>query len=180
MADTQNNETLDSENETDAAPEETAELTEAEETAGAYTDDVSTTEADADVEQLKATNKKLFERAKKAEFALKAAKALKVQTPAKPLSPHTSVEETVLLANGMDENLLEKLKKVAALNNTSLLKAQTDPIFIVVKDKFEKDKKREEASLPSSRANGGAKPKKDFRTPGLSAEEHKAMVKALG
>ena len=89
-----------------------------------------------------------------------------------------NVEETVLLANGMSEALMNELKAVAAVRKVSLIKAQSDPIFVAVKEKFEKDQKREDASLPASRGSGAAKPKKDFSTPGLTREEHMAMVKA--
>lgn len=122
-----------------------------------------------DVEQLQATNKKLFERAKKAEADLKALKGTAQQA-----SPN--VEETVLLATGMPEALLSELKAVAAVRKVSLLKAQADPIFVAVKEKFEKDQKREDASLPASRGAGAVKPKKDFTVPGLTREEHMAMV----
>lgn len=100
----------------------------------------------------------------------------KPQAP-QPASP-LNVEETVLLANGMPEELLGELKAVAAVRKTSLIKAQADPIFVAVKEKFEKDQKREDASLPASRGSGSAKPKKDFRSPGLTREEHMAMVKS--
>ena len=126
-------------------------------------------------EQLQATNKKLFERAKKAEAELKALKGAPKPADAKPSSP-LSVEETVLLAQGMPEALVTELKAIAKLRKTTMLKAQTDPIFVAVKEKFEKDKKQRDASLPGSRGAGGAKPQKTFTTPGLSREEHKAMV----
>lgn len=109
--------------------------------------------------------RRLFEKAKKPASA---------PQPASPLN----VEETVLLANGMSEELMTELKAVAAVRKVSLIKAQTDPIFVAVKDKFEKDQKREDASLPASRGSGNMKPKKDFSTPGLSREEHMALVKA--
>lgn len=99
-----------------------------------------------------------------------------VQAP-QTASP-TNVEETVLLANGMDEELLEKLKKVAQVNGTTLIKAQNDPIFVAVKEKFEKEKKQAAASMPVSRGSGQAKPKKDFATPGLTRDEHKALFES--
>lgn len=134
------------------------------------------TEPEVDVAQLQATNKKLFERAKKAEAE---AKALKAQKPtAQASASPTNVEETVLLANGMDEELLTKLKKVAQVQGTSLIKAQSDPIFVAVKESFEKEKKQQAASMPVSRGGGIVKPKKDFKTPGLSRDEHRAMVAA--
>ena len=131
-------------------------------------------ETQVDVAQLQATNKKLFERAKKAEAELKAAKVSKpAEAPASP----ANVEETVLLANGMPEELLGELKAVAqARGIKSLIKAQTDPIFVAVKEKFEKDQKAKDTSLPASRGAGSVKAKKDFNTPGLSRDEHREMV----
>jgi hypothetical protein len=109
--------------------------------------------------------RRLFEKTQKA-------KPVQTQTPATP----SNVEEVVLLANGMDETLMEQLKKVAAINNTSLIKAQNDPIFVAVKEKFEKDQKQKNASLPASRGSGSVQAPKTFRSPGLSREEHRKMV----
>jgi hypothetical protein len=145
--------------------------TETEEPEAPPTESEEPSEPSIDVEQLQATNKKLFERAKKAEADLKALKGAAQQ-------PSPNVEETVLLANGMPETLLAELKAVAAVRKVSLIKAQADPIFVAVKEKFEKDQKQEAASLPASRGSGASKPKKDFFTPGLTREEHMAMVKS--
>lgn len=130
---------------------------------------------EVDVAQVLATNKKLFERAKKAEAELKALKG--GNPPAKSASPQLNVEETVLLANGMAEELLTELKAVAkARGISSLIKAQADPIFVAVKEKFEKDKKQKDASLPAARGAGNVKPQKSFTSPNLSREEHRKMV----
>lgn len=159
-------ENLDSTNETE-------ETVIPEDTTGEETLD---TESEVDVAQLQATNKKLFERAKKAEADLKLLK--KQPKPVQQASP-ANVEETVLLAQGFNEELMENLKKVSQVQGISLIKAQNDPIFVAIKEKFEKDKKVEQASMPASRGSGQAKPKKDFTTPGLSREEHMAMVNNL-
>lgn len=126
-----------------------------------------------DVDQLQATNKKLFERAKKAEADLK---ALKGQKPATAPAPQLGVEETVLLANGMSEELIEELKLRAPQYGGSLIKAQKDSRFIAVKEQFEREKKQREASLPASRGAGSVKQKKTLLTPGLSREEHMKLV----
>lgn len=122
-------------------------------------------------------------RAKKAEADLKKAKESqppqKKDEPALSQASPTNVEETVLLANGMDEELLGELKAVATVRKTSLIKAQTDPIFVAVKEKFEKDKKSQQASMSVSRGSATVKPKKDFKTAGLSRDEHRSMVEAL-
>jgi len=134
---------------------------------------------EVDIDALQATNKKLFERAKKAEAKLKELqpKAVAPKVASQPAS--TNVEETVLLANGMSEELLEELKAVAAVRKTSLIKAQADPIFVAVKDRFEKEQKSSAASLGASKGSGNVKARKTPNTPGLTREEHMAMVKSL-
>lgn len=132
------------------------------------TEDTPETPA-VDVETLQATNKKLFERAKKAEADLKALKA-------SGQTPQPNVEEVVLQANGMPDELISELKAVAKVRNTNLIKAQNDPIFVAIKEKFEKDQKTKQANVGASRSSGGVKPKKDFLTPGLSRDEHRTMV----
>ena len=109
----------------------------------------------------------------------KASKPKTVTTEAsKEQATPLNVEEAVLLAQGFDEDLLPELKAVAQVRKVNLIKAQNDPIFVAVKEKFEKDKKREEASMPASRGSGSVKAKKDFTTPGLTREEHMALVRA--
>lgn len=141
-------------------------------------------EADVDVAKLQETNKRLFERAKKAEAEAKALKASqpKQQKPASQPAPKTeppsslSVEETVLRANGMSPELLKQLKAVAQVRGIGLIDAQADPIFVAVKEKLEKEQKQKEATLPASKGSGTSKPKKDVSTPGLSEAEHKRLV----
>lgn len=106
------------------------------------------------------------------------------QSPAtKPTQPQTAspqqgVEETVLLAQGMPEELVEKLKAVARVEGIqSLLKAQANPIFVAVKEKFEKDQRQKEASLGASRGAQSVKVPKKANTPGLSREEHMRLAK---
>lgn len=108
-------------------------------------------------------------------------KTQKPQSEAPQKAPQQlGVEEVVLLANGMPEDLLAKLKVIAQVNGSSLIKAQQDPVFKGIKENFEKDLKQKEASLPASRGSGTVKPKKDLTTPGLSREEHMALLKSQG
>lgn len=102
---------------------------------------------------------------------------VKTQSQA-PQNAPSNIEETVLLANGMDETLLETLKKVASVQGMSLIKAQNDPIFVAMKENFEKEQKQKASSLPASRSSGQLKPKKDFSTPGLTEAERKEMFQA--
>ena len=96
-------------------------------------------------------------------------------------TPATSITdpiEAVLRVNGMSKELIEQLKKVSQVTGKDLVDAQSDPIFIAVKETLEKDQKREQASLPASRGAGTVKPKISFNTPGLTTEQHKALVQA--
>lgn len=124
--------------------------------------------------------RQILARAKKAEEALKSqASQPKTSENNQPTqTPTASVEETVLLANGMPEELLSELKAIAAVRNVSLIKAQHDPIFVAMKDQKEKEKKQQEASMPASRGSGQSKPKKDFKTPGLSEAEYREMFES--
>lgn len=116
-------------------------------------------------------------RAKKAEaLIIKNKKAPVAEKPTEQATP-SNVEEIVLQANGMSDELLVQLKKVAAINGTSLIKAQNDPIFVAVKEKFEREKKSSSASLGASRGSGAAKVQKGLNTPGLSREEHMRLAK---
>jgi hypothetical protein len=100
----------------------------------------------------------------------------KVTSQASPLN----VEEAVLLAQGMPEDLITSLKKVAQVEGIgSLIKAQTNPIFVAVKEKYEKDQKQKQSSMPASRGAGQVKVKKDISSPGLSRDEHKAMLEEM-
>jgi hypothetical protein len=147
-------------------PEETVDAVEETEEP---TEDTELTKAQAEA----AKYRRLWEKSQKKPVQ-------KPQTTAQaPQTASPNIEEVVLLANGMDEGLMEQLKKVAAVQGTSLIKAQNDPIFVAVKEKFESDLKKQSTVLPVSRGSGQMKPKKDFKTPGLTAEEHRAMVEGL-
>lgn len=131
--------------------------------------------------------RQLHSRAKKAEDELKKLKGSPnpvspANQPAKKEETNTStttvdVDERILKSQGMSDELLKELKAVAQVRGVSLIDAQKDPIFVAVKEKFEKDQKKEDASLPASRGSGGAKSKKDFTTPNLSRDEHKQLAK---
>ena len=118
----------------------------------------------------------LSARAKKAEAKLKEQKpAPSPQPKTAKATPPSDVEEIVLKANGMPEDLLSELKAVAAVRKVSLIEAQNDPLFKGIKDQFDRTQKEKQASLGASRSSGQTKPKKSFDTPNLSREEHQAM-----
>lgn len=105
---------------------------------------------------------------------------VKKPDPASAEKP-VDVDERILISQGMDEQLLKELKDVAALKKISLFEAQKNPLFVTIKEKFEKDQKSKESNLPASRGTGSKRnsEKKDFNTPGLSATEHRKMFNDL-
>ena len=114
-------------------------------------------------------------RAKKAETLLKQKKSQ--PSSQSPAPSNASVEETVLRATGMSSSLVEKLKKVAQIQGTSLIDAQNDPLFVAVKEQYEKEEKKKGSSLPASRGSASVKPQKAFTSEGLTREEHMDMYK---
>ena len=90
-----------------------------------------------------------------------------------------AIQEQVLKANGMSEELLNVLKTISEEKGTDLLSSQTDDYFLYRKEKMERDALDKEAALGASRGSGGGKARKDFSTSGLSPEEHKAMFKKV-
>jgi hypothetical protein len=163
MDDDTKNEPVDSPIDTDALPEE----------AGT---DIESDGDEVDVAKLQATNTKLFERAKKAEAELKALKGTKAPTQ-QPSSEPQNVEETVLKANGMSDELLRQLKDIAKIRGVSLLDAQKDTLFVAVKNEYDAKEKSKAANVGSSRGSGSPAPKATLATPRLSQADHKALFK---
>lgn len=91
-----------------------------------------------------------------------------------PLS--VDVDERILKAQGMSDEVLKELKVVATARGVSLIDAQNDYLFVAIKEKIERDTKAQRATLGVSRGSGTAKPKVGFNTPGLSREEHMKLI----
>lgn len=87
-----------------------------------------------------------------------------------------SIEETVLKAQGLDEEEIDMLKKVSVLSGVSLIDAQKDTVFKLWKEKQETEQKSKRASMGTSKGSS-AKPVKSFNTPGLSEAEFKELWK---
>lgn len=164
------NENIDSTNDTETVETEST---------GTETESADTSsESEVDVAKLQETNKRLFERAKKAEAELKASKANKpgaVKTE-QQTSP-VDVDERILKSQGMADDLLSELKVIAKIRGVSLIDAQKDSLFVAVKEKFEKDTRVQKASMGASRGSGTVKPKVTADTPGLSREDHMRIAK---
>lgn len=120
---------------------------------------------------------------KRKALAYEAMKAKQAQSQPKeekkPIINNTnnaSIEETVLKAQGIEEDELDMLKKVATISGTGLIDAQKDEVFKLWKQNQEATKKAQRASMGASKGSGSSN-KKDFNTPGLSEAEFKQLWK---
>jgi hypothetical protein len=114
----------------------------------------------------------------------KAPAATNPATKAPPASSSVDVDERILLSQGMTPELVRELRKVAKVLSTGskqvgLIEAQSDSIFVAIKEKYEREQKAKKASVGASRGSGNVAPKKDAKTPGLTREEHKKMVESM-
>ena len=137
-----------------------------------------------ELERERQARQQLTARAKKAEAEAKSLREKyesqkKDEEEAKSKTQETSpdIDERILKAQGMPDELLKELKVIAQVRGVDLMDAQKDSVFQVIKTDYERKQKSEEASLGASKGSGQAKPKKDFTTPGLTAEEHKELWK---
>ena len=92
-------------------------------------------------------------------------------------TPSENVDERILKSQGMDDELLKELKRVAQFNEQDLFTAKSDPMFVAIQERIERERADKAASLGASKGSGQGKPKKDVSSPGLSAEEHKRLWK---
>ena len=122
------------------------------------------------IEKAQETIRQLTARAKKAEAQNK---RTDLHTPEASITEN--VDERILLSQGVTGELLVQLKKVARFNETDLITAQQDPLYIAMKEKIEQEKRDKEASLGASKSSGGSKAQKDFTTQGLKPEDHRAL-----
>ena len=85
------------------------------------------------------------------------------------------VDVKILQSQGLDEDAIKYLKKLAQVNGTSIIAAQSDELFEAYKTKKETEEKTKKASLGASRGSGQAKKEASMTTPGLSDADHKAL-----
>jgi hypothetical protein len=144
---------------------------------------------EVDVEKLLTTNKKLYARVKEAEAEAKRVKELeaeveKLKQPKEaatiPAGDNTakdtvSREEVILFAKGFTEAQVEGLKKISAVEGTGLLATAESDLYKAWNESQEKRRVSESSELPVS--GGSPKPPKkiDFKTPGLTDEQHRAL-----
>lgn len=89
------------------------------------------------------------------------------------------IEAKILLAKGIDSQLLEEMKALASLRGKSLLEMENDPIIVAMKEVKEAEAKAKAARLGASRGSTSVKAQKSTTTPGLSDEDHRAMWREL-
>jgi len=87
-----------------------------------------------------------------------------------------SGDELRLIAQGMDQEDIEKLKVLSKGLGVSLLEATKDDIFIAYKDKRDKERKAKQASLGASKGSATYQEKNTIKS-GMTAEEHRAAWK---
>lgn len=85
-------------------------------------------------------------------------------------------EEGILIAKGMTEENLNQLKVIAKGKDISLLEAEKDPLFTTYFEKFQKEKKSEQAKLGASKGSSYKETKPEFKN-GMTREEHFALWK---
>lgn len=125
------------------------------------------------LEREKIAKQQILARAKKAEALLKENK----DKPSLNNNVLTSedVETKILKAQGLPDDEINYLKKLAKLNETSIIEAQSDEIFKSFKANKEATEKQANAKLGASRGSGSVKKEKTFATKGLSDQDHKEM-----
>lgn len=122
----------------------------------------------------KIAKQQILARAKKAEALLRENKDKPSLNNNNALTSET-VETTILKAQGLPDDEIAYLKKLATLNGTSIIEAQSDDIFKSFKANKEAQEKQANAKLGASRGSGSVKKEKTFTTKGLSDEDHKEM-----
>lgn len=117
-------------------------------------------------------------RAKKAEADLKALKEKAGEAPQKIINTAPS-EETIdikiLQSQGLDDEAISYLKKIAQVNGSTLIEAKKDELYKAFEEKREREEKAKKATLGASRGSGAVRKEKSINSPGLTDEEHKEL-----
>lgn len=90
----------------------------------------------------------------------------------KSSSSSLSADEVRLLARH-DDDAMEQIRKIAKIEDVSLTEAEKTDYFDIWKDKRERVRLAEQASLDATK--GGQSKSKNFKTPGLDREDHKQL-----
>ena len=121
-----------------------------------------------DLEKLKEQNKRLFERAKKAEAKLKEKPPTQTTNP-----PNTDADELKLIARGYSDEAIDQAKVIAKGTNKSLSEAIKSPLFEAFLEKQKAEERKEKARLNASKGSGQETQKS---MSDLSRPEHQALA----
>lgn len=144
-------------------------------------------EQSTDIEDVEALKRQIEEkdtfarqavaRAKKAEADLKALKEKAGE--ATQITNNVPSEETIdvkiLQSQGLDDEAIGYLKKIAQVNGTTLIEAKKDELYKAFEEKREREEKAKKASLGASRGSGAVRKEKSITSTGLTDEEHKEL-----
>lgn len=129
--------------------------------------------------------KQVWARAKKLEEENKTLKSKPPQQINNQNVPDELIEEKILKANGVDEDMLKEMKALKAVRSkekgkeVSLLEVQNDPIIKALKKERDDEEKAKKAKLPASRGSGSVKKERTISDSGLSDAEHKALWREM-
>jgi hypothetical protein len=100
------------------------------------------------------------------------------QDESKPQSGQIDqIREEILQSQGFSEDEIARAKRVAAVEDITVIEATEHEMFKDWKAKKDAEAKDKEAELGASTGASRARPKKGFSTTNLSEEEHKALFK---
>lgn len=118
---------------------------------------------------------------RKLEAELKALREQGEKTPQKTKDSGLSEDDILVISKVQDKEALDMLRKIAMIENITLSEAMENNLYKAWSKEQAEIKRSQEAEIGASRGSIKGKKSKDFNTPGLTEEEHKAMFKkALG
>lgn len=88
-----------------------------------------------------------------------------------------SREEAILYAKGHDQEVVDKLNKIAQVEGVGLLEAEESDIFKTWDQNRKAQAESESAELGTSKGSPRKGKKADLSTPGLSKDDHEALWK---
>ena len=140
-------------------------------------DETSTVDSEDETEKLQATNKRLFERAKKAEAELK---ELKKAPPKVQTAQTEDRDELRLIAKGLSDEEIEQAKVIAKGKGISLAESLKDSMFIAYQKELKEQQRKEKAKLGASKGSNQSGDETLIKS-GMSEAEHKEVWnKVLG
>lgn len=150
--------------ETETKAPETEETTTSEETV----------DKDALIAELEDKNRKLYARLKREEKRSDGETTEKPKAKKEEKPEALSRDEAKLYARGLEDEEVEKIKKIAFIEEITLDEAYKSDLFTTWKRNKEKEIELQKAALGASKGSK-AVVKKSIDAPGLSDEEHKKL-----